>query len=144
VSALRQPFANLGEGDAILEANAAYYRAFATANFAAMSRIWADEQVSCVHPGWPVLVGRKAVLESWHRILGNPGAERIEFHDATAMVAGNEGRVLCVEVIGAMAFAASNWFRRIDGTWRMIHHHASPIALKADDDVPEPGSRRLN
>jgi hypothetical protein len=52
--------------------------------------------------------------------------------------------VLCVEVIGAMAFAASNWFRRIDGTWRMIHHHASPIALKADDDVPEPGSRRLN
>jgi hypothetical protein len=144
MSALRQSFANMGEDDAILEANAAYYRAFVTGNFAAMSRIWADEQVSCVHPGWPLLVGRKAVLESWRRILGNPGAERIEFHDATAMVAGNEGRVLCVEVIGAMAFAASNWFRRIDSTWRMIHHHASPIALQADDDVPEPGSRRLN
>jgi len=134
----------MGEDDAILEANAAYYRAFAAGNFAAMSRIWADEQVSCVHPGWPVLVGRQTVLESWRRILGNPGAERIECHDASAMVAGNEGRVLCVEVIGAMAFAASNWFRRIDGTWRMIHHHASPIALKADDDVPEPGPRRLN
>ena len=134
----------MGEDDAILEANAAYYRAFAAGNFAAMSRIWADEQVSCVHPGWPVLVGRQTVLESWRRILGNPGAERIEWHDASAMVAGNEGRMLCVEVIGAMAFAASNWFRRIDGTWRMIHHHASPIALKADDDVPEPGPRRLN
>jgi hypothetical protein len=90
--------------------NAAYYRAFVTGNFAAMSRIWADEQESCVHPGWPVLVGRKAVLESWRRILGNPGAERIEFHDAAAMVAGSEGRVLCIEVIGGMAFAASNWF----------------------------------
>jgi len=144
MSALRQSFAKMGEDDAILEANTAYYRAFVMGNFAAMSRIWADEQVSCVHPGWPLLVGRKAVLESWRRILGNPGAERIEFHDATAMVAGNEGRVLCVEVIGAMAFAASNWFRRIDSTWRMIHHHASPIALQADDDVPEPGSRRLN
>jgi ketosteroid isomerase-like protein len=144
MGALREPFANMGEDDAILGANAAYYRAFAMGNFAAMSRIWADEQVSCVHPGWPVLVGRKAVLESWHRILGNPGAERIEFHDATAMVAGDEGRVLCIEVIGTMAFAASNWFRRIDGTWRMIHHHASPIALQADDDAPEPGSRRLN
>jgi SnoaL-like domain len=88
---------------------------------------------------WPVLVGREAVLESWRRILGNPGAERIEFHDAAAMVAGSEGRVLCIEVIGGMAFAASNWFRRIDGTWRMIHHHASPIAPKADDDIPEPG-----
>jgi hypothetical protein len=31
--------------------------------------------VSCVHPGWPVLVGRQTVLESWRRILGNPGAE---------------------------------------------------------------------
>ena len=125
MGALREPFANTGEDDAILGATAAYYRAFAMGNFAAMSRIWADEQVSCVHPGWPVLVGRKAVLESWHRILGNPGAERIEFHDATAMVAGDEGRVLCIEVIGTMAFAASNWFRRIDGTWRMIHHHAA-------------------
>lgn len=134
----------MSEDDAILGANAAYYRAFATRNFAAMSRIWADEQVSCVHPGWPVLVGRQAVLESWQRILGNPTVGRIEFHDATAMVAGNEGRVLCVEVIGATAFAASNWFRRIGGTWRMIHHHASPIALRADDDMPEPESRRLN
>jgi ketosteroid isomerase-like protein len=134
----------MGEDDAILGANAAYYRAFATGNFAAMSRIWADEQVSCVHPGWPALVGRKAVLESWHRILGNPGTERIEFLDPTAMVAGDEGRVLCIEVIGTAAFAASNWFRRIGGTWRMIHHHASPIALEPDDDAPEPGSRRLN
>jgi hypothetical protein len=47
VGALRQPVANMGEDDAILGANAAYYRAFATGNFSAMSRIWADEQVSC-------------------------------------------------------------------------------------------------
>jgi hypothetical protein len=26
----------------------------------------------------------------------------------------------------------------------MIHHHASPIALPDDDDVPELGSQRLN
>src|SRR5258708_23006529 len=104
----RTAFAIMGEQDEILGVNAAYYRAFAAGDFAAMSRIWAEEQVSCVHPGWPVLVGRPAVLESWQRILDNPGPERIEFLDATAMVAGDEGRVLCIEVIGAMAFAASN------------------------------------
>jgi hypothetical protein len=135
----------MGERDEILGANAAYYRAFATADFAAMTRIWADEQVSCIHPGWPVLVGRHAVLESWRNILRNPAMERIEFHDATAMVAGDEGRVLCVEIVGASPFAASNWFRRIAGAWRMIHHHASPIAVRVDeDDAPEPRSRRLN
>lgn len=133
-----------GEDDAILGVNAAYYRAFATRDFAAMNRIWADEQVSCVHPGWPILVGRQAVLDSWRGILGNAGAGRIAFRDATAMVAGSEGRVLCIEIIGSTAFAASNWFRRIGGAWRMIHHHASPIALPDDDDVPELGSQRLN
>jgi ketosteroid isomerase-like protein len=134
----------MGDQDEILGANAAYYRAFASGDFAAMSRIWAEEQVSCVHPGWPVLVGRPAVLESWRNILRNPAMERIEFHDATAMVAGDEARVLCVEIVGATPFAASNWFRRIGGAWRMIHHHASPIALQGEDDVPAPGSRRLN
>jgi ketosteroid isomerase-like protein len=134
----------MGKDDEILETNAAYYRAFATADFAAMSRIWAQQQVSCIHPGWPVLIGRAAVLESWRRILGNPGAEPIQFHDATAIAAGDEGRVLCVEVIGTVAFAASNWFRRIDGVWRMIHHHASPIALRSEAEEQEPVSRRLN
>jgi ketosteroid isomerase-like protein len=134
----------MGEDDAILGANAAYYRAFATRDFAAMNRIWADEQVSCVHPGWPILVGRQAVLDSWRGILGNAGTERIAFRDATAMVAGSEGRVLCIEIIGATAFAASNWFRRMGGAWRMIHHHASPIVLPTEDDVPEPGLQRFN
>jgi ketosteroid isomerase-like protein len=134
----------MGEDDEILAANAAFYRAFASGDFAAMSRIWAQEQVSCVHPGWPALVGRQAVLESWQGILGNRGAEGIGFHEAAAMVAGDEGRVLCIEVIGTMAFVATNWFRRIDGAWRMIHHQAGALALQVEDDVPKPGSRRLN
>jgi ketosteroid isomerase-like protein len=134
----------MGERDEILGANAAYYRAFAAGDFAAMSRIWAEEQVSCIHPGWPVLVGRSAVLESWRNILRDPAMERIECLDATAIVSGDEGRVLCVEIVGATPFAASNWFRRIGGAWRMIHHHASPIALQAEDDAPEPVPRRLN
>jgi SnoaL-like domain len=36
----------MAEDDDILRANAAYYRAFATADFTAMSHIWAKEQVS--------------------------------------------------------------------------------------------------
>ncbi len=136
--------ADMAEHDDILETNAAYYRAFATADFAAMSRLWAQDQVSCVHPGWPVLIGRAAVLKSWQGILGNPGSESIAFHEATAIISGNEGRVLCIEVLGQMAFAASNWFRRIDGVWRMIHHHASPIALTPVGGEDEERPARLN
>ncbi len=69
----------MGEDDEILAANAAYYRAFAGGDFAAMSRIWAPDQVSCVHPGWPVLVGRAAVLEflAGHPRQSRAGADRI-------------------------------------------------------------------
>src|SRR5882672_11023700 len=50
----------------------------------------------------------------------------------TANVAGDEGRVLCVEMVEGAALAATNWYRRVEGAWRMIHHQASPIAMVED------------
>ena len=130
--------------DAILAANAAYYHAFATPDFAAMSRIWADDAVSCIHPGWPALIGREAVLESLpqHPAQPQPGADRASRRYADRV--GEQGRVLCVELVSgaAMALAATNCFRRIDGEWRMIHHQASPIASLLAEATPP--SQRLN
>ncbi len=134
--------------DAILAANAAYYRAFAHGDSAAMGRVWADDDVSCIHPGWPVLIGRRPVLKSYRNILGNPNRERIEHREDTAMIFQDEGRVMCIEIIGtadeAVVLAATNWFRRIDGAWRMIHHQASPIAITDADLAPDPPPQLLN
>lgn len=130
---------------AILAANAAYYHAFATGNLAEMGRIWAeDDGVTCIHPGWPALVGRQVVLESYRNILRNPDRERLEHRDETAIVSGDEGRVVCVEIVSGagVALAATNWFRRVDREWRMIHHQASPIAAMVAEAMPSP--QRLN
>ena len=128
--------------DALLAANAAYYEAFRTAKFAEMCRIWAEDGVSCVHPGWPALIGRDDVIESYRKILSNPNPERIDPHDATVLVSGDEGRVLCIEIVaGALALAATNWFRRMGGSWRLIHHHASPIAAAVVEETPPPRGR---
>ena len=136
----------MSQQDDILAANAAYYEAFASADFGKMRHIWADDEVTCVHPGWPVLIGRSAILKSYRNILGNPNQDRIEPHNAMAIVRGDEGRVICVELIGgnALALAATNWFRRVDGAWRMIHHQASPIAGAVGVTAPQPQGRRLN
>jgi len=128
---------------AILAANAAYYRAFTTADFMAMSRIWADDNVSCIHPGWPVLIGRQPILESYREILRNPDQERIDPRNETVMVAGDEARVFCVEFVGGAALAATNMFRRVGGAWRMTHHQAGPIAALVEESAPPP-SNRLN
>ena len=128
----------------ILAANAAYYSAFSAADFGAMSRIWADADLTCIHPGWPALVGRSAILESYRHILSNPNQERIEPRNATVIVTGGEARVLCVEFVGGAALAATNLFRRVDGAWRMTHHQASPIAELVEEPAPRPASKRLN
>jgi ketosteroid isomerase-like protein len=131
------------DADAILAANAAYYRAFATGDFAGMSRIWADDGVSCVHPGWPALIGRADILESYRNILHSQNRVRIVHHDDTAIIVGDEGRVLCVEIVEGAALAATNCYRRLGGAWRMTHHQASPIAMM-DETASRPKSRRLN
>jgi len=128
----------------ILAANAAYYRAFVTADFPAMSRLWADDNVSCVHPGWPALIGRQAILESYRQILGNPNQERIDPRNETVMVSGGEARVLCVEFVSGTALAATNLFTRVGDAWRMTHHQASPIAALVEEPAPRPSSKRLN
>jgi ketosteroid isomerase-like protein len=129
--------------DEVLAANAAYYDAFGAADFAGMSRIWADDDVSCVHPGWQVLIGRQAVMESYREILRNPMQDRIEHRDERLMVSGSEARVFCIEFVGGAALAATNWFRRVEGAWRMIHHQASPLAAM-EEPATRPSSRRVN
>jgi len=131
------------DDDAVLAANAAYYRAFSTGDVVAMARVWAEDGVSCVHPGWPPLVGRDDVIESYRSILTNRNRVRITHQDDVAIVTGDEGRVLCIEIVEGAALAATNFYRRVGGDWRMVHHQASPIALGEDDDEAPP-SNRLN
>ncbi len=136
----------MSDTDAILAANAAYYRAFSTGDVAAMTRIWADDGVSCVHPGWTPLIGRAAVIDSYCNILTSPSRVRIAHREDTAIVTGDEGRVVCIEIVeGSALLAATNFFRRIGGAWRMVHHQASPIAVAAEEsEPPPPRGQRLN
>lgn len=126
--------------EALLAANAAYYQAFQLADFKAMSAIWHDGEVTCVHPGWRLIEGRGAVLESYRLIFLNPRQEAVVCQDERVIVTGDMARVLCVETVGGGALAATNLFIRDGGAWRLVHHQASPIAAR----VAEPRPRRLN
>ena len=118
----------MSEFEAVLAANEAFYRAFASRDVARMERIWAERQpVACIHPGRPALRGRAAVLESWRMILQGPEVSAIRCVDAAAMVYGAAALVTCVEVINGAFLAATNTFVFDDGVWYLVHHHAGPI-----------------
>jgi ketosteroid isomerase-like protein len=134
------------ETSTILAANAAFYAAFATGDFSAMERLWADEDgISCIHPGWPAITGRATVIGSWRDILQNPDRPQIACAEPQAIVDGDSGRVLCIEIVDGTALAASNHFRRVGGDWRLVHHQASPIAqiVEQAEEPPSP-SRRIH
>ncbi|WP_035643392.1 nuclear transport factor 2 family protein [Bradyrhizobium sp. ORS 375] len=123
----------------ILAANAAFYAAFAAGDFAALASLWADrDSISCIHPGWPAIIGRAAVIGSWRDILGNPQRPQIVCADPHAIVDGDHGHVLCIELVDGAALAAANHFAWVDGAWRMVHHQSSAIAqLVSSHDDPD-------
>jgi ketosteroid isomerase-like protein len=115
----------------VLEANARFYRAFTRGDFAAMRDLWAeDAAVACVHPMSPVLLGRDAVLGSWQQILREAPPMAMRCDQAVVHLAGEAALVLCYEGNGERPahLAATNAFVREAGRWRMVHHHASPMA----------------
>jgi len=119
------------ETDALLMANLEFYRAFTTRDLTAMARVWAQETpVLCLHPGWTLLRGRAAVMESWRQILANPEAPRVMCHEDQAFLFGEVGIVTCEEELDGGALAATNMFVKEQGIWRLVHHQASLIVSR--------------
>lgn len=129
---------------AVLFANEAFYRAFADRDAKAMDALWAeDAPVACIHPGWPALIGREVVMESWRRILGGGSAPEIVCHAPRALIRGDFAYVICYEAVGNQALVATNIFLRERGLWRLVHHQAgpSPGLPSREDEAPEPPPR---
>lgn len=103
-----------------------------------MEAVWLPtEWVQCVHPGWTILHGWKAIRESWAGILRSPAQLTIAIEDVHVRVAGDVAWVTCTERISALSgnqldtslAQATNIFVALGGTWRLVVHHGSPVAL---------------
>ncbi|MEM7099332.1 MAG: nuclear transport factor 2 family protein [Pseudomonadota bacterium] len=107
-------------------ANEAFYLAFEAKDIDAMTNVWSSrEDLICLHPGWPALTGRVAVLDSWRSILSNPQQGQVSVYNATCHLLGDECvMVICYESAGDAVMIATNIFQLDDGRMRMIAHQA--------------------
>lgn len=118
-------------------ANEKFYRAFEGLDLDEMARVWADDDsIQCGHPGWSVLRGRSAVMESWRRIFENSPAVRIMLTDVTIEVRGAVAWVTLYEhlnssvegqQVSAVVLTTNIFEKRSEG-WRLVHHHGSSVA----------------
>jgi hypothetical protein len=120
---VRQPGA-----DSLLFANEAFYQAFADGDYRAMEGLWASEgPVSCVHPGWPPLHTRAAILESWRQILAAGPRAGLGFDAPHTFALGELAWVVCREHIEDAVLVATNVFHRVQRHWLLVHHQAGPL-----------------
>ncbi len=114
------------------DAAVAFYQAFEAKDIDAMMAAWAeDEDIVCVHPGGPRLVGYDAVRASWERIFNGEG--RLSFQLDGLVTIETVGLALqsAVEEINTgegsvrASAIATNVFMRTPSGWRLVCHHAS-------------------
>lgn len=122
----------------VLVANQAFYRAFASRDFAGMEAMWATGvPVACIHPGWNVLRGRDLVLASWRSILSSDSSPDVMCGNASAHVMGESAFVICEEQVAEDVLIATNVFILEQGGWKLAHHQAAPIAADTVGIVPD-------
>ena len=128
--------AEMADEAAVIVANAVFYDALDNLDLDRMDAVLATEEPVCVvHPGWPLVSGREAVLASWERSFDNAGMMQFTGADAEAHIEGDFAWVICTERLTSVQgglivegiVQTTNMFRREGGAWRMTHHHGSPV-----------------
>jgi len=130
------------------EANTRFYETLERGDFEELSSLWLDEDVSCIHPGWPVLTGRGEVLRSYALIMANTDYIQFFLTDVKVSLAGDTALVTCTEnilsggpaeegelgpLVGQLV-VATNVFRRTSDGWKIWSHHGSPVLAESDEE----------
>lgn len=122
----------------MLAANAAFYEAFESRDLDRMSDLWEhSDRVACTHPGWATLRGWGAVAGSWFALFGGPQRLQFILTNESVEVAGDlawvsvDENLLDGDSVGGTLAALNVFARADDGGWRVVVHHASPVAARS-------------
>ena len=122
----------------VLNANELFYQAMVTGDYGLMEPLWSgSDDVVVIHPGWPALHGRQAVMDSWRRILTGESTRDIFCRDARCYLADKMAFVICSECFPEGELVATNIFVMEEGNWKIIHHQGGPIQMVVDDTSAE-------
>lgn len=114
------------------EIEAAYYDAIGHADIDALMALWAeDEEIVCVHPGAPRLVGHAAIRAAWESIFERGGLDirPVQLHAMHNMMTVVHSVIEEVrrgpDEAHEMHILATNVYLKTPHGWRLTMHHAS-------------------
>ena len=116
------------------DVEAAFYEALQTGDIEKLMACWADEdEIVCVHPGGPRVVGVGAIRAAFDAMFANGSIQatpqRIRKITALASVVHNvleRIQILTEDGPREAYVIATNVYQKTPQGWRMVAHHASP------------------
>lgn len=124
------------------ETEAAFYDAISRADVEGVMALWADEEdIVCIHPGAPRLVGHAAIRAAWESIFEQGGVQirpvqlhitqnvMTSVHNIIEEVHRTVSRQQDIHIL------ATNVYMKTAAGWRIVTHHASVVPGEAPPDT---------
>lgn len=127
------------------DVEAQFYEALREADLEKLMRVWSDDdEIVCVHPGGPRVIGPGAVRSAFEAIFasGRIQVQPDKVHRVRLLDAAMHNVVERIEVITdegpRTAFVlATNVYHKTAHGWRLVAHHASPGTEAETPEITE-------
>lgn len=127
------------------EVETAFYDALQSADLERLMACWADDdEVVCVHPGGPRMIGLGAIRSAFEAMFNNgsvrvraEGVRKIEALGSAVHSVRERVELLTPEGPMEAVVIATNVYHKTAQGWRLVAHHASPGNAREPQDVTD-------
>lgn len=133
---------NINPPQTVEDTEHAFYDAIARADIDALMALWADtEDIVCIHPGAPRLVGHASIRASWESIFERGG---VHIRPVQVHTSANDMTVVrnVIEEVRRNStqrpdihILATNIYTKTERGWRLVTHHTSIVPGEAPPDT---------
>jgi uncharacterized protein (TIGR02246 family) len=125
-----------------------FYEALQAGDLDRVMAVWADDdEIACVHPGGPRLVGPGPIRASFDAMFANGAIDARAAQVRQVLGPGSavhhvveEVRVPTDEGLQVAYVLATNVYVKTPQGWRMVCHHASPSSPRSQQEIAESAS----
>jgi uncharacterized protein (TIGR02246 family) len=125
-----------------------FYEALQRGDIERLMSVWSDdEEITCVHPGGPRVVGAGAIRAAFDAMFANgtinarpEKVRRLQTHSCAVHSVLEHIHVMTTEGPQSAWVVATNVYLKTAQGWRLVSHHASPGSPREVQELVEAAS----
>jgi ketosteroid isomerase-like protein len=125
-----------------------FYEALQRGDIERLMAVWSDDdEISCVHPGGPRVVGAAAIRSAFEAVFANGAVNarpekvrRLQTHASAVHSVLEHIQLMTAEGPQSAWVVATNVYLKGAQGWRLVAHHASPGSPREMQEIVEAAS----